>query len=227
MHWEFVVRSTSPSSADNLIRSQYLIAEILRTSGKITPTKEAYQKTYGIYQTLKARGKATGVRYAAESKYRLAAESLEEMKRISLGTSEKSIMTGLTRMQELQKVLLKNMADVLRLDYGPYVVAAVLSEAQAYEIISGAFEKSPVPREYSKPEEAQQFKQLASQQASEFRNKAKAIYEKAYERAIQLDIPSEWTLAALRGVQKLNPQNPLLVGEKINEEIFPAMEEKQ
>ena len=109
------------------------------------------------------------------------------------------------------------MVAVVKMDYGPYIIAGILSEAQALEKIAQAFERAPVPKEYaSSPEVAQQFRELAAKESAGFRSRAKAIYEDAYKRAMTLDVVSPWTLAALDGVQRYSPETVSYRGERFD-----------
>ena len=103
------------------------------------------QRTVQTSENFRRQGRPAGVRYAAEARYFLSSEKLDEMDRVQLGQTEASITKGLEKLQSLQQSLLEDMVAVVKMDYGPYIIAGILSEAQALEKIAQAFERAVEP----------------------------------------------------------------------------------
>jgi cellulose synthase operon protein C len=192
------------------LKAMYNIGEISEKRGQNGAAKAWFDKTITFYK--ERRGKA-GVRYAAQAKFWLTQRYLTEMKAVHSGSSEKSIVEGFQRLKNLQKTLISNLAEVIRYDYGPSIVAALAAEAESYEIISRAFSKSPVPREYAKAEQAKQFKDLANQEAAGFLAKAKGTYKAAFEKGLALEAYGEPLLASARNYYRLAPDEAQQAGE--------------
>jgi TolA-binding protein len=211
--------SSAPTDTAKVMLAHYRIFKSHAASGRGANSTEWAKRTVSTYENLKKQGRAVGVRYAAEARYFLSSEKLEEMDRVQLGQTEASITKGLERLQGLQQGLLQDMVVVVKMDYGPYIIAGIISEAQALEKIAAAFEKAPVPKEYaSSPEASAQFRELARNEAKGFRDRAKAIYEDAYKRAMTLDVVSPYTIAAMDGVQRYSPDKMFYRGEVITGE---------
>src|SRR5690606_3728040 len=119
--------------------AHYRIFKSHAASGRGANSTEWAKRTVSTYENLKKQGRAVGVRYAAEARYFLSSEKLEEMDRVQLGQTEASITKGLERLQGLQQGLLQDMVVVVKMDYGPYIIAGIISEAQALEKIAAAF----------------------------------------------------------------------------------------
>lgn len=208
--------NSAPTDPAKVMLAHYRLFKSHAATGRGKNSTHWAQRTVQTSENLRRQGKPAGIRYAAEAKYFLSSEKLEEMDRVQLGNTEASITKGLEKLQSLQQELLKAMVDVVKMDHGPYIIAGILSEAQALEKIAAAFEKAPVPREYSgSPEASGQFRQLAANEAKNFRDRAKSIYEDALKRAISLDVVSPWTLAAMDGVQRYSPGAVNYRGEKL------------
>lgn len=192
------------------LKATYNIGETYAKRGQTSQAKAWFEKTVGLF---KERGSKTGAKFAGQAKFWLARKSLDEMKAIRLGTAEKTIVNGFQNMKALQKTLLKDLADVIKIDYGPSIVAALSAEAESYEIIANAFKNSPVPREYSNPDQAKQFKQLAQQEGDGFLQKAKGAYKAAFEKGIALEAFGEPLLSSARNYNRLAPGESKVAGE--------------
>lgn len=192
------------------LKSTYTIGETYARRGQMSQAKSWYEKTVALF---KERGGKSGAKFAGQAKFWLARKSLDEMKAIRLGTAEKTIVNGFQNMKNLQKTLLKDLAEVIKIDYGPSIVAALAAEAESYEIIANAFKNSPVPREYGNPEQAKQFKQLAQQEGDGFLQKAKGAYKVAFEKGIALEAFGEPLLSSARNYHRLAPGESKVAGE--------------
>ncbi len=207
--------NSAPTDPSKVMLAHYRIFKSHSATGRGANSVTWAQRTVQTSENFARQGRPTGVRYAAEARYFLSSEKLEEMDRVQLGQTEASITKGLEKLQSLQQSLLKDMVAVVKMDYGPYIIAGIISEAQALEKIAQAFERAPVPKEYADSAEvSQQFKELAAKESAGFRARAKAIYEDAYKRAMSLDVVSPWTLAALDGVQRYSPESVHYRGEQ-------------
>ncbi len=207
--------SMAPQDPYSTVAAYFRNATIHDQAGRKSEALSWYQKTFGVYQAIKKSGKNQGAEFAAEARYKMAEVHLNNMSRIKLGTSEQSIQAGLVQMQTTQKKMLSEMAQVIKVDYGPYIVAALVSEAKSYEIIADTFLNSPVPKEYQEPKAKEEFKKLANGEAENFRKKAGGAYETAFEKALQFEVNSKWSEVARLGLHKYQPQISQYYGEVI------------
>ena len=181
----------------------YTIGDVYAKKGQNTQAKQWFEKTVAFHRERKGK---VGTKYAAQAKFWLSEKYLAEMKNIKLGVTEKSIVDGFQRLKAQQKTLLTNLAEVIKYDYGPSIVAALAAEAESYRVISDAFKKSPVPREYSNPEQAKQFRKLADDEAAGFMQKAKGAYKTAFEKGLALEAYGEPLLNSARAYHQLAPE---------------------
>lgn len=195
------------------LKAMHTIADIYDRKGQKAQARQWFTKTLEFYS--QSRGKV-GVKYAAQAKFWLSRRTLDEMREVRTGTSEKSIVDAFQRLKNSQKVLLKDMVEVIKFDYGPMIVAALAAEAESYEIISKAFSTSPVPREYSTAEQAKQFKTLANDEATSFLQKAKGSYKGAFEKGIAIEAYGAPLLDSARSFHRLAPEESKNAGEITN-----------
>ncbi len=195
------------------LKAMFYIGDTYAKKGQNTQAKQWFERVIAFN---KERGGKVGAKQASLAKLWLVRKYIQEMRDVRLGASEKTIVDGLQRLKNLQKTLQTNLAEVIKYDYGPAIVGALAAEAESHEIISRAFGTSPVPREYSKGDQAKQFKDLATQQAAEFLQKAKSAYKTAFEKGLSLEAYGEPLLQSARAFHRLAPEESKNAGEITN-----------
>lgn len=198
------IKSNSPN-LERQIKAHFRIADFYTKMRKTKAAKDWYEKVIRIVNNTKT-GMKIGAKYGAQSKYELASGQLQEMRRVNLGRTDASITQGLNKMKAIQKALIKDMAQVIKYDYGPSVVAALAAEAQSYEIIAFTFKNIPVPKEYSKGKVRDQFLGMAKQQETEFMNKAIGSYRNAFNKGVALKAYGPAMLDSAHALYRLDPQ---------------------
>ena len=210
-HYDQFIKSNSPDM-DRVIKSIFYIADFQRILGRSKVSSQWYQKLLRLVNNTRGARKL-GAKYAAQAQYHLSKGGLGEMRSVKLGKTDASITKGLNRMKAVQQNLVRNMAKVIKYDYGPYVVAALSAGAESYKIIGDTFKNIPIPKEYSKGKVAKQFKSMANKQMNEFYSKAVESYEKAYEKAVSLKAYGPEMISSAHALYRLNPNGFRNAGE--------------
>jgi tetratricopeptide (TPR) repeat protein len=200
-------------NASKCMRALYLIGDMAADKGSMKKAEDWFKKVVAFGRD---RGLKAGPKYASQAKFWFTRKALDEMRAVRLGTSEKSITTGLQNMKYIQTRMVKDLKEVIRYDYGPMIVAALSAEAESYEIVGRAFANSPIPREYKKPEEQKQFKDLAGKEAAGLLTAAKDKYKGAFDRGLALEAYGQPLLDAARGHHRLDPADTKNGGEMTN-----------
>ena len=210
-YYDKFTQSNSPD-LDKMIKAFFYIAEFHRNLGRKKLSNEWYKKVLSIVSSSR-KAKKIGAKYAAQAKYHISYGDLSEMRKIKLGQTDASITRGLNQMKAIQKSLIRNMVQVVKYDYGPYVVAALLAEGESYEVIGNTFSNIPIPKEYSKGEVAKKFKNMADSQAKEFYNKAVLSYRNAFEKGLSLKAYGREMILSGRALFRLDPEEFKNAGE--------------
>ena len=197
---------------DRTIKAFFYIGDFHRTLKRVKISHEWYKKVLRVVNG-SSKAKKLGAKYAAQAQYHLSRDDLNEMRKVRLGRTDTSITTGLNKMKAIQKTLIRNMAKVIKYDYGPYVVAALSAEAESYEIIADTFKNIPIPKEYSKGEVAKKFKNMAMGQAKEFYDKAILSYRNAFEKGLSLKAYGREMILSARALYRLDPNEFTNAGE--------------
>ncbi|MCC6138353.1 MAG: tetratricopeptide repeat protein [Bdellovibrionaceae bacterium] len=192
------------------IKAMYTIGDVYAQKRQNTQAKQWFEKTVAFYRERKGK---VGTKYAAEAKFWLSRKYLEDMRAVRMSGSEKALQEGVNKMKALEKTLLTNLAEVIKFDYGPAIVAALATEAEGYEVFSTAYKNLPVPKEYAAPEAAKQFKEFALKEANVYLAKAKGAYKVAFEKGLQLEAYGEPLLESARAYHRLAPEESKNAGE--------------
>ncbi len=205
------IKSNSPS-LERMIKAHFYIADFYSKIRNVSKAIEWHQKVIRVV-TNTSRGRKLGSKYAAQSQFRISREMLNEMKKVNLGRSDGSITNGLNKMKAIQKRLIKDMAKVIKFDYGPMIVAALAAEAESYKIIGDTFKNIPVPPEYAKGKVREQFLGMAKQQETEFYNKAIGSYRTAFNKGIDLKAYGDPMIESAQALYELDPKGFKNAGE--------------
>lgn len=205
------IKSNSPD-LERMIKAHYHVADFYQRLNSVTKAKEWYQKVIRIVNNTSS-GQKMGAKYAAQSQYQISKVSLQEMRRVRLGSTDSSITKGLNTMKDIQKTLIRDMAKVIKYDYGPMVVAALAAEAESYEIIGDTFKNIPIPKEYATGDVAKQFKDMANQQMGDFYKKAVGAYRNAFDKGLALQAYGPEMLASAQALYRLDPAGFKNAGE--------------
>ena len=205
------IKSNSPN-LERMIKAHYYIADFYSKLRRVSNAIKWHEKVIRIVNNT-SRGKKIGAKYAAQSQYRMSREMLGEMKRVRMGRTDKSITNGLNKMKAIQKNLIRQMAKVIKYDFGPMVVAALAAEAESYEIIGNTFKNIPIPKEYAKGKVREQFKQMAEQQKGDMYTKAIGSYRNAFNKGIALKGYGEAMLESAQALYRLDPEGFKNAGE--------------
>lgn len=192
------------------IKAMFTIGDVYAQKRQNGQAKQWFEKTVAFYKERKGK---VGTKYAAQAKFWLSEKYLDDMRNIKMGSSEKTMKIGLDNLKALHKNLLTNLAEVIKYDYGPMIVAALASEAASYEVFGNAYKNLQVPKEYAAPEAAKQFKEFANKEAEGYIGKAKGAYKVAFEKGLALEAYGEPLLESARAYHRLAPEESKNAGE--------------
>lgn len=194
-----------------VIKAHYMIGDIYAQKRQNTQAKQWFEKTVDFYNS--RRSQKQGIKYAAQAKYWLAERTLDDMKAQRFGNSESTMTIGMKNMKALHDKLLKNLAEVIKLDYGPSIVAALAAEAASYEVYANAWKNLAVPKEYAAPDAAKKFKEMANKEAEANMLKAKGSYKGAFEKGLALEAYGDPLLESARAYHRIAPEESKNAGE--------------
>jgi tetratricopeptide (TPR) repeat protein len=203
----------SGPNGEHVVKSSFEIALYHAQEGHVTKTKEAYQKTIDIQKHLKKSGKDVGVSYAAESKFQLCHDTVNEIQQLKFTSNAKQQERVGKQLQALREKYIGQMKDVIHYDHAPMIVAALASTGQMFEMMAGIFARIPVPADYT-PEDAKKLKDLIQTQVNGLKTEAKNSYKAAFDKSIETETYGQWAKVARDGLAQYDT-NVGSTGEEI------------
>lgn len=203
--------ASAPRDKNNIMKARFQHAQVSAKLGRVTKAKESYQRTIATYQAFKRQGADVGVQYAAESRFNLAQETLQELRNIRFTQSDRQQAAAAAQVKQVRERYIAHMKEVIRFDYAPMIVAALASSGQMFDYIAYTFTRIPVPAGFS-AEDGAKYKELINQEINGIRTEAKNSYKAAWDKATELESYGDWSKVAARGLSQYD-QEPREVGE--------------
>jgi tetratricopeptide (TPR) repeat protein len=181
------------------IEATFRIADDSRRNGQFTKSMKGYSAVLALHKKAAPLAREATVRFLSEALFHLAQPIKNDMAAIRFGTTDKSQGEAAKQVQAGIKRYLESMKDIIRLDYGPMIVAALASTGQVYDLVAEKFEKIPTPTGLS-GEDAAKYRELLKLEVAKFRSEAKTSYLAAVDRSLEFETYGAWTKAARLGL---------------------------
>lgn len=186
-------------SEEKKIEATFRIADYNRRNNQPTKAAKGYSLVLNFYKSAAPLAKEATVRFLAESRFQIAQPTKTDLMMIKFGATDKSQGAAAAAVQSGVKRYLDQMKEVIRLDYGPMIVAALASTGQVYDMLAQKFEKIPTPAGLV-GEDAKKYRELIQVEVTRFRNEAKTSYQAAVDRSLEFETYGEWTKTARTGL---------------------------
>ncbi|MBN8539685.1 MAG: tetratricopeptide repeat protein [Deltaproteobacteria bacterium] len=181
------------------IEATFLIADTDRKAGAFTKSMKGYSSVLYMHKNGSPLVREATVKYLAEARFEIAQPLKNDLAAIRFGTSDKSQGAAAAQVQAGIKKYLEAMKEIIRLDYGPMIVAALASTGQVYDLVAQKFEKIPTPSGLA-GEDAKKYRELIQVEVVRFKNEAKTSYQAAVDRSLEFETYGPWTKAARIGL---------------------------
>lgn len=187
------------ASVEKRIEATFRIADYDRKNGNPTKALKGYSSVLYMHKSAPPIAKESTVRFLAEAKFEIAQPSRADLAAIRFGMTDKSQGAAAAQVQAGVKKYVDQMKEIIRLDYGPMIVAALASTGQVYEMLAQKFEKIQTPAGLV-GEDAKKYRELIQVEVNRFKNEAKTSYQAAVDRSLEFETYGEWTRAARVGL---------------------------
>ncbi len=186
-------------SAEKRIEATFRMAEYDMKNGNPTRGLKGYSAVMAMHRSAPPIAKESTVRFLAEARFEVAQPLRAELGAIRFGTTDKTQGAAAAQVQAGVKKYVEQMKEVIRLDYGPMIVAALASTGQVYEMLASKFEKIQPPAGLT-GDDAKKYKELIQVEANRFKAEAKTSYQAAVDRSLEFETYGEWTRTARVGL---------------------------
>jgi TolA-binding protein len=150
-----------------------------------------------------------GSREAAKAQFRFVLPTLEEMKSIRIPKDPKKQGPAIAKKLAMINDLNKQLSKVVKMDVGEYVVAALETAGEAYEHISDAIYKVPLPKGLNADEQKVYIAEV-EKVAGPLKKQAIDNYTNAINKARQIDVYSDYVKTAYQALNRINNSDKVL-----------------
>jgi cellulose synthase operon protein C len=206
--------NTYGNNTAHVAEAMYFLAKQAERKGQQDEAFKWYKKLIGLHKRANEKDKV--VEYAAEGRFKLAQDVLKEIRAIKFTRQEAQIGKTSKQLDAIASRYEKEMIDVVKFNNAKWIVAALVSTAQMYELKANKLASVPFPEGYPK-EQLKAFEDQKSVGVNRVRNQAKENYKLAHQRAMELETFTEWTELASKGLGELDPSASASAGERASE----------
>ncbi|HVK60073.1 MAG TPA: tetratricopeptide repeat protein [Bdellovibrionales bacterium] len=196
--------NSGPRSQAKAVQSAFEIATIAKLKDQPTKAKEWWNKTIRIYRNA-GKSAVESVRFAAESRFELSQETMRELRQLRFTANDKQQAKAAVQMKQLRERYISEMKEVIRFDNAPWIVAALSSTGQMFDIMSNKLATIPIPAGFN-ADDAKKYRELMQVQINGFKTEATNSYKAAVAKSEELEAYTDWTQVARRGLATLGGQ---------------------
>ncbi len=203
---------------EKIVRAYYEVATSYEKSAVPSKADEWYRKTVEVQRRLERQKSGVGLRYAAEANFNLAYRSLAELRRLKVNDVAQAQGVILKATGIIER-LNKGMAEVVRMDDGPWVVAALVALGEANDHMVEILRAAPLPKNLiGNNQKIEEYKKGVEEQVVKpFAVNAQKNFAAAFKKSEDLSAFSRWTDVAAMGLRKYSPENAPVRKEAVYE----------
>jgi hypothetical protein len=143
--------------------------------------------------------------WAAEAKFRLTQSVYNDFVSLRIPANPKRQAGVIKDKLALLTRLSNNLAQIIKYDEGNMVIASLTTLGQAYEHMSNAIWKAPLPKDLN-PQELEAYKKGVDGVARPLQVQAVQNYEAAINKSYEINFYNTWTQISLDAMAKYNPE---------------------
>lgn len=194
----------NPPDWDALITAHLKIAKIYQRQGNAVETEKWFRKVVIVQNSLGKKKDGVGTAAAAEAKYQLGLMTLANLRSLRIPANPKLQEGVVNEKLGILRRLTTEMTDVIKYDFGPFVIAAMYSTGSAYEHMADALYNAPAPANLT-PEEKKIYESEVDRVAAPFRQRAIENFRAAIDKANQIDVYTGQVNQARQSLLRYDP----------------------
>jgi TolA-binding protein len=198
--------NAGPRDMRLVITAAYRIAKNAEKANNIKKSEEWFKKVIGLH---KRAGGDIGARESAEAQFKFVQPTLQELIATRIPNNPQQQGPAIQRKLALVNRLNQELAPIVKLDVGEYVVASLATAGQAYENISDSIYKVPIPKGFN-AEQQQQYMAEVDKVAGPLKQQAIDNYTNAINKARQIDIYSDYVKTSYQALDRINKSEKVL-----------------
>ena len=198
--------SLNPKEGWQVVAANFYAADMEDATGALPKTQARFRKSVDVYKKLSGEDAEKAVSTAAQAKWKLALVNLTELKKEKFPADSARQKVLLQAKLKTMNKLNGELADIIKMNNGPMIVAALVTTGQANEYMANAIAQAPAPRGM-KPEEMAEYNKAIAGITEPFQRQALEAYRTAWSRAVQTESYSEHSDEARKALLRISPQD--------------------
>ena len=192
------------SNDEEIVEATFKIADLNERRGHHPEAEKGYRRTIYVQNKYAEKGKPVGLVWAAEAKFRLTMTIYNDFVAVRIPSNPKREADAIKEKLGLLTKLSNNLAQVIKYDEGNMVIASLTTLGQAYEHISKAIYKAPLPKDLN-AQELEAYKKGVEGVAKPLEAQAIQNYEAAINKSYEINFYNKWTQVSLDAMAQYNP----------------------
>ncbi len=184
-----------------IVETHFRIAKNYKRLGQIPKYEEWLRKTISVQRRL---GSKVGAREAAEAKFTFTAKLYDDIRSIKISGTPQNQAANLKRKLAVIDQLNKELAQIITLDVGDYIVAALATLGLSYENLANSIYRAPIPGGLTVEEKKEYLEKVVEANAAPFKKIAMDNFTNAVSKARELEFYNEWVVIARDGLARMN-----------------------
>ena len=192
--------------AGKVIESQFHLMELYKAQRKIDESEKWRAKVLSYYRRMPVAKRKGVANFPAKARMKDAEEALVKYKAIKLSTDPAKLKRSIDEKLQALKETNKIIKDVIDYDSADEIIAGLALSGQAYQHMGDSFVKAPVPKGFSLDDQKMYKEKVDKELAQPQFKQARESYQKAVEKAWELEAFPESYYTALEFMNKVDPK---------------------
>lgn len=191
----------SAQDPQRVVETHFRIAKLYRRLGQVSKYEEGLRRTIAVQRRL---GSKAGAREAAEAKYTFTSKLYDDIRAIKISGSPQNQAANLKKKLAVIDQLNKELAQIVTLDVGDYIVASLATLGLSYENLANSIYSAPIPAGLTAEEKKEYLEKVVEANAAPFKKIAMDNFTNAVNKARELEFYNEWVVVARDGLARMN-----------------------
>ena len=192
--------------SNKIVEAQFRLMELYNLQGKRDDGEKARLKVLSIYRRLPAAKKKPVANFAAKARMKDAEEALAKYKAVRLSTDMAKLKRSIDEKLQALKETNRIIKDVIDYDSADEIIAGLALSGQAYQHMGESFVSAPVPKGFTAEEQKSYKEKVEKELADPQFKQARDSYQKALEKAWELEVFPEAYHTAFSYMHRLDPK---------------------
>ncbi len=201
---EFIENGRGDSS--KIMEAYFRLMELYQAQRKIDEAEKSRAKLLSTYRRLPAGKRKSVANFAAKARFKDAEEAFLKYKAVRLSTDPAKLKRSIDEKLQALKKINKIVKDVIDFDSADEIISGLTLSGDAYQHMGESLVRVPVPKGFTVDEQKMYKEKVEKELAEPQFKQARDSYQKAVEKAWELEAYPKSYRTAFEYMHKLDPK---------------------